>query len=148
MKPPTVGERLPPAALGPFAPAEVARYAEASGDSNPIHVDPAVAAAAGLGAPIAQGMLVMAHLVRMAEQWRGDALVMGARSLFVRPIGLDERLAVDGRVVAGEVARNVTSDGDGAAWQCTLRLTARSAASPVATVVEVRLVSPADRGLF
>jgi acyl dehydratase len=144
MKPPTVGDRLPPAALGPFMPADVARYAAASGDSNPIHVDPAAAAAAGLGAPIAQGMLVMAHLVRLAEQWRGDALVMGARSLFVRPIGLDETLAVDGRVVAC----NVACDGDGAAWQCTLRLTARSAASPVATVVEVRLVSAGTRGLF
>jgi acyl dehydratase len=140
MKPPAVGDRLLPVALGPFAPAEVARYAEASGDSNPIHVDPAAASPAGLGAPIVQGMLVMARLIRIAEQWRGDAVVMGARSLFVRPIGLDEKLAVDGRVVA--------CDGGPTAWQCTLRLTARSAASPVATLVEARLVSAGDRRSF
>jgi len=101
---PSSGERLPATALGPFTPDDVARYAVASGDSNPIHLDPAAAVAAGLAGPIVHGMLVMAHMVRIAETWRADAVVMTTRVLFVQPIGVGEGLAVDGRVVAQPAA--------------------------------------------
>ena len=132
MTPPATGERLPEVTLGPFAPTDVARYAAASGDSNPIHVDTTAAAAAGLSGPIVQGMLVMGHLVRLAEAWRADAVVTMARVLFVRPIGVGEKLAVDGRVVAHQ--------GGPPAWQCTVRLTARNDAGTIAAIVEARLL--------
>lgn len=132
MMPPTRGEHLPEATLGPFGLTEVKRYAAASGDSNPIHVDHSAAAAAGLAGPIVQGMLVMAHMIRIAEAWRADAVVTMARVLFVRPIGVGEKLAVEGRIVAHQRATP--------AWQCTLRLTARNDAGTLTAIVEVRML--------
>lgn len=132
MMPPIQGERLPETTLGPFGPTEVERYAAASGDSNPIHVDPSAAAAAGLAGPIVQGMLVMAHMIRIAEAWRSDAVVTMARILFVRPIGVGEKLAVEGRIVAHQK--------DTPTWQCTLRLTARNDAGTIAAIVEARML--------
>ena len=132
MIPPTRGERFPETTLGPFGPTEVERYAAASGDSNPIHVNHSVAAAAGLAGPIVQGMLVMAHMIRIAEAWRADAVLTMARVLFVQPIGVGEKLAVEGRIVAHQRATP--------AWQCTLRLTARNDAGAIAAIVEARML--------
>lgn len=42
------------------------RYAEISGDWNPIHLDPAAARAAGLPAPILHGLYTMALVARCA----------------------------------------------------------------------------------
>jgi acyl dehydratase len=135
MMPPQKGDRLPKAVLGPFGPDDVARYATASGDSNPIHVDPAAARAAGLPGPIVQGMLLMASMIRIAEAWRPDAIVTTARILFVQPVGVDEKLTVEGRVVG--------RTGGTAAWQGTLRLTARNEAGTIAATVETRLAAAA-----
>ena len=41
---------------------QLARYAEASGDYNPLHLDPAFAAGTPYGRPIAHGMLVLAFV--------------------------------------------------------------------------------------
>ena len=41
------------------------RYADASGDHNPLHLDPAFAAGTTYGKPIAHGMLVLAFLSEM-----------------------------------------------------------------------------------
>ena len=40
----------------------IRRYADASGDHNPLHVDPEFAATTRFGGPIAHGMLVLAYL--------------------------------------------------------------------------------------
>lgn len=48
------------------------RYAAASGDHNPIHVDPAAARAAGLPAPILHGLYTMAQVARCASQAGGN----------------------------------------------------------------------------
>lgn len=44
---------------------DLARYAEASGDSNPLHLDPAFARQAGFDNLVVHGMLGMAHLGRL-----------------------------------------------------------------------------------
>lgn len=41
------------------------RYAEASGDHNPIHTDPAFAATTPFERPIAHGMLLLAYIMEM-----------------------------------------------------------------------------------
>jgi len=130
MKPPATGDRLPRAALGPFGRDDVERYATASGDSNPIHVDPAAAEAAGLTGPVVQGMLLAGHLVRIAEAWYADGTILAARAVFVRSVGLGESLTVDGRVV--RVERQTP-------WSCTLRLIARNPQGAIAAVVETCL---------
>jgi acyl dehydratase len=48
---------------------QIKQYAEASGDFNPIHTDPAAAKKAGLPGCIAHGMLVMALGSRALSEW-------------------------------------------------------------------------------
>ena len=63
-------EAIRPLLLTP--PADAMRcYAEASGDHNPIHLDPAAARAAGLPAPILHGLYTMALLARCASSAGG-----------------------------------------------------------------------------
>jgi acyl dehydratase len=49
-----------------FSEAQIAAYAEASGDRNPIHLDDAFARSVGLPGVIAHGMLQMGLLARVA----------------------------------------------------------------------------------
>jgi len=51
------------------------RYAEASGDFNPIHLDAAFAATTPFGRPIAHGMLLLAYLVEMLTAAFGEAWI-------------------------------------------------------------------------
>ncbi|NMA68843.1 MAG: acyl dehydratase [Desulfitobacterium sp.] len=50
---------------------QIRKYAEASGDFNPIHLDEEYAKQAGLGGVIAHGMLTMAQLTAMLTDWLG-----------------------------------------------------------------------------
>jgi acyl dehydratase len=88
-----------PVSLGPLGLVDVQAYAEASGDSSPIHLDKAAAVRAGLGEPIVHGMLIVGHLIRLAEEWFPDAEVSGTKSLFVRPVYINEVLWVEGRAI-------------------------------------------------
>ena len=47
-------------------------YAGASGDFNPIHIDPEVGRMAGLGGAILQGLCTMAWCVESAVNYLGD----------------------------------------------------------------------------
>ncbi|MEX0750169.1 MAG: MaoC/PaaZ C-terminal domain-containing protein [Dehalococcoidia bacterium] len=47
-------------------------YADASGDHNPLHVDPAFAASTAFGGTIAHGMLVLALIAEMMHAAYGD----------------------------------------------------------------------------
>ncbi len=51
---------------------QIREYAKASGDNNPIHLDEAVARAAGLPGVIAQGMLELGILGTLACGWAAD----------------------------------------------------------------------------
>jgi hypothetical protein len=51
---------------------DLVRYAQASGDHNPIHLDDQAARRAGLGGVIAHGMLSMALAGRILTDWVGD----------------------------------------------------------------------------
>jgi 3-hydroxybutyryl-CoA dehydratase len=55
--------------------AQIDRYAEASGDHNPIHVDPDFARATPFGGTIAHGMLVLASIAEMMTAACGEAFV-------------------------------------------------------------------------
>ena len=52
---------------------DINRYAEASGDYNPIHIDEAFAASTPLKGTIAHGMLVLAYMSEMLARAFGDA---------------------------------------------------------------------------
>ena len=63
-----VGEALPPFVKPPVTQEQLRRYADASGDHNPIHLDEEAARRVGLDSVIAHGMLSMAFLGQFLEQ--------------------------------------------------------------------------------
>ena len=60
-----VGSAVAHATFGPLGREDLRRYAEASGDLNPLHLDPAFARHAGFEDVIVHGMLGMALLGRL-----------------------------------------------------------------------------------
>jgi acyl dehydratase len=81
------------------------RYAHASGDDNPIHVDDAAARAAGLPGRILHGLWSMAQLARIAQDavgadpWALTELAVEFRGYadLESPVAFRGSVAVDGR---------------------------------------------------
>jgi acyl dehydratase len=66
---------------------DLAAYAAASGDHNPIHQDDEVARSVGLPGVIAHGMYTMALAARYVEEWAGgtgQVLTIGTK--FTKPV--------------------------------------------------------------
>ena len=97
--PPRQGETLEPCRYGPFEAADVAAYAAASGDDNPLHTDPAIAARAGLARPPVHGMLLMGCFEPFLAAWRPGAEVIKLSGKFIRPVLVGEAIEVAGKVV-------------------------------------------------
>jgi acyl dehydratase len=91
------------------------RYAGASGDYNPIHLDPELARAVGFPSNILHGLWSMAQVARAAvEAGGGDPRSLKRLSVQFRGIGLPEQEIVvtvtekdggDGRIVLDLVAQ-------------------------------------------
>ncbi|MYR05557.1 hypothetical protein GTV32_04175 [Gordonia sp. SID5947] len=106
----------------------VRRYARVSGDRNAIHIDAAAAAAAGLSAPIAHGLLILGIVVRHADDWVRDrgGRITGCDTRFVRPVYLGDEpvtLYVTAHLVgAGHIAATASVlDADGSTQRAILR---------------------------
>ncbi len=81
-------------------------YAAASGDFNPIHLDPEVGRQAGLGGCILQGLCTMAWMVEAVVQLVGDpSRIVHSRVRFSRPVAIGDTLTFRGKVVALETGR-------------------------------------------
>ncbi len=81
-----VGQELPSLTVS-LSRVDLARYAGASGDFNPIHYNDAAAAALGLPGVIAHGMLTMGMGLRVVTDWVGDpAQVMSYFVRFTKPV--------------------------------------------------------------
>jgi acyl dehydratase len=92
----------------PITRADLVRYAEASGDHNPIHQDEAVATSVGLPGVIAHGMYTMALAARAVAEWFPGAEVVSLGCKFTQPVVVPADGAVEIEV-AGEVKG--TDDG-------------------------------------
>lgn len=68
-----VGADIPGLTKGPITRSQLALFAGASGDHNPIHLDDAEAQAGGLPGVIVHGMLMMATLGQMLTTWTPQA---------------------------------------------------------------------------
>ena len=94
----------PGAALEPITyeitRADLAAYAVASGDHNPIHQDEEIALAVGLPGVIAHGMYTLALVGRAVTEWTDGAEVVELGAKFVQPV-----------VVPAEGAATVTVAG-------------------------------------
>lgn len=73
---------------GPATAVEIALYAAASGDRNPLHLETDVAIAAGFDRPLLHGMLTMAYCGRLMTSHFG---ICALRSLAVRFLGVAAR---------------------------------------------------------
>ena len=80
---------------------QINAYADASGDHNPIHVDPEFARAVGLPGTIAHGLLDMAILTEAVARWAGGyAQVAAVSCRFSKPLLPGETVTCSGRVIA------------------------------------------------
>ena len=115
-----VGSELPPLARVVTAE-DVKAYAEAGGDRNPLHLDDAVARAAGFPGIIAHGMFTMGHLAAFIARWAGGPeRVRRLTSQFRAPVFMGEEIVAGGRVRSVDPERRiavvdcwVTLDRDG-----------------------------------
>ena len=82
----SVGEEIPEL-LRLVTAADVAAYAEASGDRNPLHLDDAFARSVGFDGVIAHGMFTMGSAVTLVTDWVGDAgRVVEYGTRFTKPV--------------------------------------------------------------
>ena len=103
------GEVLPSRTL-PISRDDLRRYAEASGDHNPIHLDDDAAQALGLPGVVAHGMLTSALAIGVVAEWAGGADRVVATSFrFAGPVVVpaDE----PGRLEVGGTVKKVADDG-------------------------------------
>jgi acyl dehydratase len=89
------------------------RYAGASGDFNPIHIDPEFAKAVGLPGSILHGLWMMAQVARAHTEAAGDPRALRRLSVQFRGMGFPEqelvvtatvKEAAEGAVVTDTVA--------------------------------------------
>ena len=116
------GDELPARTLLLTRP-DVRRYADVSGDHNPIHLDDDAAHALGLPGVVAHGMLTSALAIGVVAEWAGGAdRVVATTIRFAAPVVVPAdspaRLEVTGKVRkvdedadTADVALTVTCDG-------------------------------------
>lgn len=96
-----------------LTPAMVSAYAEAAGDTNPVHHDSGFAAGTRYGRPIASGTYTTALLLGLtASHYSRGAAMVGLEFWvrFRRPIYADETIRLEWLVV--KVTPNLKLDGD------------------------------------
>ena len=96
-----IGEELSPLVKPPITQEQLQRYAQASGDHNPIHLDEAAARRVGLDNVIAHGMLSMAFLGQFVNQQITDipeAYLVQLKVRFMSMVRLDDTLTCHGIV--------------------------------------------------
>ncbi|NDV00019.1 MaoC/PaaZ C-terminal domain-containing protein [Pseudoroseicyclus tamaricis] len=85
--------------------AEFQRFADVSGDDNPIHVDPEFSARTAFGRTVSHGMLIYTKLWGMVLAARPGAAVVRQTMMFPNPAFAEEEVQL---VVAGELPGSVT----------------------------------------
>ena len=105
------GEQLPELKVTPDRYLTV-RYAGASGDFNPIHIDEEFAKSVGLPGRILHGLYTMAQVARAQTEAAGGPDKLRRLSVQFRGMGLPEQeIVVSGRVKSVEGSRVVVETG-------------------------------------
>jgi acyl dehydratase len=94
-----VGDELPPLVKPPVDRTQIARYAGASGDYNPLHVDEHLARNAGFPSILAHGMLAMGFLGELVVDWLRGARLRRYAARFVKIVWPGDVITCRGRVV-------------------------------------------------
>lgn len=97
--------------VGPVTAVDLALYAAASGDHNPLHLDETVAQAAGFQRPLIHGMLTMAYVARLFTSRFGPHGLVSLNTRFVGSGSRDDSLTLQATLsaVEGEHARYAVS---------------------------------------
>ncbi|MEA3152243.1 MAG: hypothetical protein QOD56_3182 [Gammaproteobacteria bacterium] len=85
-----IGSIIAQRAFGPIRREDLRRYADASGDLNPLHLDPEFARQAGFDDVIVHGMFGMALLGRLIEENIGKEGLRSFRARFRKVIDIDQ----------------------------------------------------------
>ena len=101
-----IGDRSAPRSFGPLTRADIARFAGAGGDFNPLHLDDDVAREAGFPSVIAMGQLQAGIVAGVLSDWVGVEQVTRFEVRFASPFVLGDLLEVSGevRAIDGAVA--------------------------------------------
>ncbi len=98
---PLVPDAAPaPRSIGPVTQTDIVRFAGAGGDFNPLHHDPAAAAAAGFPGVIAMGQFQAGALAGLLSDWVGVERVRSFSVRFVSPVVIGDTITLSARVVA------------------------------------------------
>ncbi len=102
-----VGDELPALAKAPVDRVQLARYAGASGDFNPVHVDEVYARGVGMPSVYAPGMLVMGFLGQLVSDWARGAQLRKYSVRFIKMVWPGDTVVCKGRVIdrSGENGR-------------------------------------------
>ena len=110
-----IGQELSPLVKPPITQEQLRRYADASGDHNPIHLDEQAARRVGLDGGIAHGMLSMAFLGQFINQQIADipgARIAQLRVRFINMVRLDDTLTclgvVKSRAISDDLSESIT----------------------------------------
>ncbi len=93
-----VGDELPPLVKPPVDRSQIARFAGATGDYGPLHVDEPFARNAGFPSVLVPGMLAMAFLGELVTDWLRGARVRRFGARFVKIVWPGDVVTVRGRV--------------------------------------------------
>ena len=94
-----VGDELPALAKAPVDRVQLARYAGASGDFNPVHVDELYARGIGMPSVYAPGMLVMGFLGQLVSDWARGAQLRKYSVRFIKMVWPGDTVVCKGRVI-------------------------------------------------
>ena len=92
------GATLEPITRGPISRSQIARFAAATGDFNPIHTDETFAQKVGFPSIIAHGPLALAFLTQALGHNFGAEKVRGVTAQFRAPILPGDTLRIEGTV--------------------------------------------------
>ena len=93
-----MGYEIPETNIGPFDQNDLLKYAKASGDFNPIHLDKEFAKTIGLDNVIVHGMLIMAHLGKSIANSNSVSFLKNFSVQLWSITKLEERLICKGEV--------------------------------------------------
>ena len=113
--------------------ARIHRYAEASGDFNPIHIDREFAATTQFGGTIAHGMMVAATISEMMTAAFGENwLRTGKMKIrFRSPVKPGQRVTAQGNL------RRIIEDGDATRVVCAVSVVADDGQTAISGTAEV-----------
>ncbi len=81
-------------------------YAGASGDYNPIHIDPDFGKMVGLNGTILQGLCTLAFAAKTVTDWAGDpGKLKKIKCRFSAPVMIEDTISVQGTVTEMQAGR-------------------------------------------